>query len=73
MCLLHWQEDSLPLNHQGSRTVGPMGASQVAVVVKNQAASAGDLRDKGLIPGSGRFLWRRARQPTPVFLPGESP
>ena len=29
-------------------------------------------RDLGLIPGSGRFPWRRASQPTPVFLPGES-
>ena len=27
--------------------------------------------DLGLIPGLGRFPWRRAWQPTPVFLPGE--
>ena len=26
---------------------------------------------RSLIPGSGRFPWRRAWQPTPVFLPGE--
>ena len=26
----------------------------------------------GLIPGSGRFPWREAWQPTPVFLSGES-
>ena len=25
----------------------------------------------GLIPGSGRFPWKRPRQPTPVFLPGK--
>ena len=31
-----------------------------------------DLRDSGSIPGSGRFPWRRARQPTPAFLPAES-
>ena len=31
------------------------GASQVALVVKNPPASAGDVRDTGLIPGSGRF------------------
>ena len=31
------------------------GASQVAIVVKNLPASAGDIRDMGLIPGSGRF------------------
>ena len=30
------------------------GASQVALVVKNLLASAGDLRDVGLIPVSGR-------------------
>ena len=29
-------------------------------------------RDLGLIPGLGRFPWRRKWQPTPVFLPGES-
>ena len=27
--------------------------------------------DLGSILGLGRFPWRRARQPTPVFLPGE--
>ena len=36
---------------------------------KESACNAGDL---GLILGSGRFLWRRKWQPTPVFLPGES-
>ena len=30
------------------------GASQVALVVKNPPANAGDIRDMGLIPGSGR-------------------
>ena len=29
-------------------------SSQVALVVKNLSANAGDLRDMGLIPGSGR-------------------
>ena len=40
-------------------------------MVKNSPASVGDTRDAGLIPRSGRFPWRRAWQPTPVFLPGE--
>ena len=31
------------------------GASQVALVVKNQPTNAGNVRDKGLIPGLGRF------------------
>ena len=30
-------------------------ASQVALVVKNPPANAGDARDEGSIPGSGRF------------------
>ena len=42
------------------------------LVIRNLTANAGDVRDAGLFPGSGRFPWRRAGQPTPVFLPGES-
>ena len=42
----------------------------MALVAKNP--SAGEVRDVGSIPGSGRSPWRRAGQPTPVFLPGES-
>ena len=41
-------------------------------MVKNPPASVGHIRDTGLISGSGRAPWRRAWQPTPVFLPGES-
>ena len=33
----------------------PDKASQVALVIKNPPASTGDVRDTGLIPGSGRF------------------
>ena len=44
------------------------GASWVAQMVKKSACREGDL---GSIPGSGRSPWRKARQPTPVFLPGE--
>ena len=36
---------------------------------KESACNAGDL---GSIAGLRRFPWRRARQPTPVFLPGGS-
>ena len=39
--------------------------------MKNLPAEAGDIRDIGSIPGWGRFPWRRAWHPTPVFLPGE--
>ena len=31
------------------------GASQVALVVRNVPANAGDIRDAGSIPGSGRY------------------
>ena len=34
--------------------------------------SAGDKR-RGLDSWVGKIPWRRAWQPTPVFLPGESP
>ena len=37
---------------------------------KESACNAGD---PGLIPGLGRFPWRREWPPTPIFLPGESP
>ena len=36
---------------------------------KEFTCNGGDL---GSTPGLGRFPWRRAWQPTPVFLPGES-
>ena len=37
---------------------------------KDPLANAGDIRDTGLIPGSGRSPG--GGQPTPAFLPGES-
>ena len=60
---------------EGKQTQGTVisGASQVVLVVKNPAANVGDLRNTGLIPGLGRFPWRRTCEPTPVFLSGESP
>ena len=51
----------------------------MALLVKNPPANAGDGRDSGSIPGSGGFdpwvrkiLWRRAWQPIPGSLRGES-
>ena len=35
-------------------------------MVKNLPASAGDTRDEGLFPGSGKIPWRRKWEPTPV-------
>ena len=48
------------------------GASQVAPVVKRPPANAGDISDCRFDPWVGKIPWRRARQPTPVFFPGES-
>ena len=47
-------------------------SSQLALVVKNPRASRGDVRDSGSVAESGKISWRRAWQPTPAFLPGES-
>ena len=67
--LLHWQVDSLPLAPPGKPVNSDslpdfqkhfgteqdvLGASQVVLVVKNPPANAGDTRDEGLIPRSGR-------------------
>ena len=38
---------------------------------KESACSARDARDWCSISGSGRSPWKRAWQPTPVFLPGK--
>ena len=46
--------------------------SQVALVVKNPPANRGDAGDTGSIPWIRKIPWRRAWQPMPVFLPGES-
>ena len=42
------------------------GASQVALVVKNPPAIAGDIRDAGLIMSDSETLWTAARQ-APLF------
>ena len=50
----------------------PLWASQVALVVKNLPANAGDPRDWELDPWVRKSPWRKAWQPTLVFLPRES-
>ena len=52
-----------PVSHL---TSGFLGGSDS----KEFACNVGDL---GLTPGFGKIPWRRPWQPTPVFLPGESP
>jgi len=43
----------------------------MALVVKNPPANAGDIKKHRLNPGVRKIPYRRAWQPTPVFLPGE--
>ena len=43
----------------------------MAPVVKNPPPNTGDMR-RGFDPWVGKTPWRRACQPIPAFLPGES-
>ena len=72
-CILHGRlPDCIPhvLSLKASSPVP--WASQVILVVKNPPANEGDVRDVGSDPWVGKIPWRRAWQPTPGFLPGES-
>ena len=84
--LSHCRQMLYRLSHQGSNskkyslfiwnsnlTQYPLvsWASLVAQLVKNPPNYAGDSRDTGLIPGSGRFPWSRKWQLAPVFLLGK--
>ena len=44
----------------------------VALMVNNLPANTGDVKRCGFNPWVEKIRWRRAWQPTPVFLPGES-
>ena len=46
-------------------------ASQMVLVVKNPPADAGNVRLR-FNPWVRKIPWRKAWQPTPVFVPGES-
>ena len=47
------------------------GAFQVALVVKNPPANAGDIKKLGFHPWVGKISGRRKWQPTPIFLSEE--
>ena len=57
---------------RGTEAVCLGRASQVAVVVKNQPANAGDARDSGLVPGSGRSPGGGHSNPLQYFCLGNS-
>ena len=44
----------------------------MGIVVKNSSANAGGVKKHGFDPWVRKNPWKRAWQPTPVFLPGES-
>ena len=44
----------------------------VVLAVENPPANTGEVRDNQFDPWVRKIPWRRAWQPTPVFLPGES-
>ena len=54
-----------------SRLIDLMASLVVRVVKKNPLTNAGDIR-LGFDPWLGKIPWRRAWQPTPVLLAGES-
>ena len=66
-------------SHAGPASCTAISESKLCLVIKNWGFPGGSevknlpamQEDLSLIPGS--FPWRRALQPTPVFLPGESP
>ena len=47
-------------------------ASQVALVVKNPPANAGDVKRREFDPWVRKIPWKKKWQPIPVFLSGES-
>ena len=51
---------------------GLLWVSPGALVVKNLPAYAGDVKRYWFDPWVEKTPWKRAWQPTPVFLPGES-
>ena len=50
----------------------PLWTSQVVLLAKNPPVNAGRCKRHGFSPWVGKIPWRRAWQPTSVFLPGES-
>ena len=70
---LSWQQYSSlylrAIHQKGGCPKKNLGASLVAQMVKNLPA----MQEAGFNPWVGKILWRSTWQPTPVFLPGESP
>ena len=71
---LEWDTFALaaPYPVLSSTAGGIYGSSQVAPVVKKPTCQCRRDKRLGFDPWVGKIPWRRAQQPTPVFLPGES-
>ena len=83
--LLHWQADSLPLNHLGSLFLRPTSCFMWLKWPKKSKRMCKWLRGLACSKSSNlhyhiflchlwvrKIPWRRKWQPTPVFLPGKS-
>ena len=69
----------VPTGHPGTSVSWLQGnpcvvtrASRVVLVVKNMPTNAGRCKRHQFDPWVGKIPWRRAWQPTPVSMPGES-
>ena len=69
LVLLHWYRNQRGKKETTDGTCHEYRCFPYSSVGKESACNAGDL---GLIPGLGRFPWRRERLPTSVFWPWES-
>ena len=70
---MHFPSAKMVLSFRGQSSLMSsqvFGAFQVELVVRNLPTNAGDIRDSGSIPWSGRSPGG-GKATTPVFLPGE--
>ena len=76
LCLLHWQAGALPLVQLGSpyATIHSPTSTECTGDTRGKEPACQYRRCKrcGFDLWVGKMPWRRAWQPTPVFLPGES-
>ena len=71
-CCNSWGRKESDTTEQLNWTDGLKWASQLVPVVKNPSANPGRHERHRFNPWVGKIPWRRAWQPIPVFLPGES-
>ena len=72
MALLDFKRDTVRILFQNTNGMYKnIETSQEAQVVKNPPANAEDIRDR-FDSWVRKIRWRKAWQPAPVFLPGQS-